>query len=150
MYRSAKNTNLNTIMKKIAFIAAAVFCSPVTFAQEAPATAPVVASASDVDVLADQMLAKIVEMVNVIETVEDRATADAAAEKINVIKEELKALTVKAESLGHIDESTEQVIAAKVMGVLFSLAPRIEACGAKMEDNDYFGSEALKSIINEF
>ena len=149
MYRLAITTNTIKIMKKIAFLAAAVFCSSVTFAQEAPVTAPVVAPASNAEVIVDQMLAKLVEMVDVLESVEDRATADAAAEKITAIKAEVEALTVQAEALGELDEATQQAIAGKMMGVLFSIAPRIEEAGARIEENAFYGSEALEAVINE-
>jgi hypothetical protein len=148
MFRSAITTNKYTNMKKIAFIAAAVFCSPVAFAQEAPVAATV-APAAEAEALVDAILGKLEDMVQVLESVNDRATADAAAEKIAAIKAEVEALTAQGEALGEPDEATQERIAAKAMTVIFTIAPRIEEAGARIEENDFYGSEALKNVINE-
>ncbi len=140
--------NTNTIMKKIAFLAAAVFCSPVAFAQEAPVAATV-APAADAEAVVDAILAKLEEMVVVLESVNDRATADAAAEKIAAIKAEVDDLTAQGEALGEPDEATQERIAQKAMTVIFTIAPRIEKAGSRIEEHDFYGSEALKNIINE-
>ena len=141
--------NRYTNMKKIAILAAAVFCSPVTFAQEAPVAATVVAPAADAEALVDTILGKLEEMVVVLESVNDRASADAAAEKINAIKVEVEALTAQGEALGEPDEETQERLAQKAMMVLFTIAPRIEEAGARIEENAFYGSEALEAVINE-
>lgn len=144
-----KTTNTNTIMKKIAFLAAAVFCSPVTFAQEAPAAVTVAPAAADAEALVDAILVKLEEMVVALESVNDLATADAAAAKIATIKAEVEELTAQGEAMGEPDEATQERLAQKAMTVLFSIAPRIEEAGARIEENNFYGSEALENIINE-
>ena len=144
-----KTTNTNTIMKKIAFLVAAVFCSPVTFAQEAPAAVTVAPAAADAEALVDAILVKLEEMVVALESVNDLATADAAAAKIATIKAEVEELTAQGEAMGEPDEATQERLAQKAMTVLFSIAPRIEEAGARIEENNFYGSEALENIINE-
>ena len=140
------SNNTNTIMKKIAFLAAAVFCNPVAFAQEAPVAATV-APAADAEAVADAILAKMEDVVVVLESVNDRATADAAAEKLAAIKAEVDALAGAA--LDKPDEATLERIEQKTMTVLLTLAPRLEEAGNRIEENDFYGSEALMNIINE-
>ena len=139
-------------MKKIAFIAA--LCSCLAVAQEAPvapeAVAPEAAVActpAEAEAMVDEVIAALTEVVEVLESVTDTASADAAVAKLEAVKVRMEAAQVKMESLGEPDEATQEKLAEKLLPALFMLAPRMEAAGQNILENDCYGSEALKACM---
>ncbi len=137
-------------MKKIAFFAAAALCSSMAMAQDVPATpvAPV-ASYAEAEAVVDEMIAVLTEVVDVLESVNDQATADAAAAKLTALKDRMMEVQLKAEAMGEPDEATQEKLAEKLLPAMFSLAPRMEAAGTNILENNCFGSAALEAIMNE-
>lgn len=142
-------------MKKIALFAAAALCSTVSFAQDAPAVAPeapVVAPAcspEDAEAMVDEVIAALTEVVEVLESIKDKDSADAAVAKLEALKTRSMEAQAKMEAMGELDEATQEKLAAKLLSVLFDLAPRMETAGQNIEENDYYGSESLKALLNE-
>lgn len=137
-------------MKKIAFFAAAALCSPLTIAQDAPVeTTEAVAACTpaEAEAMVDEVIATLTEVVEILESVQDTATADAAVAKLEAVKVRMEAAQVKMEALGEPDEATQEKLAAKLLPAVFSLAPRMEAAGARIMENDYYGSEAFKAAM---
>lgn len=142
-------------MKKIALFAAAALCSSVSFAQDAPAVAPeapvVVPACSpeDAEAMVDEVVAALTEVVEVLESIKDKDSADAAVAKLEAVKTRMDEAQVKMEAMGEPDEATQEKLAAKLLPALFTLAPRMEAAAQNIAENDCYGSEALKALMSE-
>lgn len=139
-------------MKKIAFFAAAALCSPLTIAQDAPVeTTEAVAACTpaEAEAILDEVIAALAEVVEILESVQDTATADAAVAKLEAVKVRMEAAQVKMDAMGEPDEATQEKLSAKLLPVLFDLAPRMEAAGVRIIENDCYGSEALKAAMEE-
>lgn len=89
------------------------------------------------------------EMLTAVESIKDKASADAAAVKLEDIKSRVLASQDSLEKISSLDEESQQKIAMKLLPAVFMLAPRMEKVTAALEENDFYGSEALKSIMEE-
>ncbi len=110
------------------------------------AVAAIPAVSNDHVSLAKALLAGLDEMIAVLDTVKDKASADAAAAKLTTIAEDLKATVAAGESLGDPDAATQAQLEA--------LKPELEArIGGLMEKlmpiamNNFYGSTALKTAL---
>ena len=135
-------------MKKIAILAAAVFCSPLAMAQ-APAEEVVVADSAQAINIIDKLLQKMDEIATVLESVTDTASAEVAATKITQIKADLDALSEEMEALGELPLETQQELENKLMEGVMMIAPRLEAAGSNLSDNDFYNCPALIQAISQ-
>ncbi len=143
------------IMKKTAILAAALFCCPVLPAQEeatpapAPAAAPAAApSAAELDALVEEVIAVMNNSLTILESVTDTASADAAAVKLVELAANLEATQAKLESVGEtLDEESQMMLLQKLFPVIMSVGPRMEAASARIVENDFYGSVALKAVL---
>ncbi len=143
-------------MRKIALISTvcALALTGVTVAQDAPAPAPAptpapapaVTVSPEAQKVADEMVAFLKDSMDIINSVTDKASADAAAEKLAALDASNKALEAKAKDL-----SKEQISAAmqahaeELMGIIFGGAMKMDA----LQKADYYGSAALKTIMEK-
>lgn len=136
-------------MKKIAFLAVAALCSPLSMAQEASVAAevPAVCTPAEAEAVLDEVIASLVEVVTVLESIQDKASADAAVEKLDAVKVRMEAAQAKMDALGEPDEETQAKLSEKLLPVLFDIAPRMEAAGTRIIENDCYGSEVLKAAM---
>ena len=137
-------------MKKIAFFAAAALCGSMAMAQDvsvAPEAAAV--SYAEAEAVLDEMIVVLTEVVEILESVNDQATADAAAAKLVALKDRAQQVQDKMAAMGERDAATEEKLSAKLMPALFMLAPRMEAAGMNIVENNFYGSTALEAILNE-
>lgn len=137
-------------MKKIAFFSAAALYSSMAMAQDVP-VAPEAAAVSyaEAEAVLDEMIVVLTEIVEILESVNDQATADAAAAKLVALKDRAQQVQDKMTAMGEPDAATQEKLAAKLMPALFMLAPRMEAAGMKITENNFYGSTALEAILNE-
>lgn len=135
-------------MKKIAFFAAAALCSPVAMAQDVAPVAPV-ASSVDAEAVVDEVIAVLTEVVETLESVNDQASADAAAAKLVALQERMVEVQAKMEAMGEPDEATQEKLAEKLLPALFGLMPRMEAAAMNIFENNCFGSAALEAAMSE-
>ena len=143
-------------MKKIAFFAAAALCGSMAMAQDVSVApvAPVAPEAeavsyAETEAVLDEMIVVLTEVVEVLESVNDQATADAAAAKLVALKDRAQQVQDKMAAMGELDDATEEKLSAKLMPVLFMLAPRMEAAGMNIVENNFYGSTALEAVLNE-
>lgn len=139
-------------MKKIAILAAALFCCPVLPAQEeatpAPAPAPAAAPAAELDSLIDEVVAAMNETLAILESVTDTASADAAAAQLVELSGKLEATQASLEAMSEtLDEEAQMMLLQKLFPVIMTVGPRMEAASARIMENDFYGSEALKAIL---
>lgn len=136
-------------MKKIAILAAALFCCPVLPAQEeatpAPAAAP---AAAELDALIDEIVAAMNETLSILESVTDTASADAAAAQLVELSGKLEATQASLEAMSEtLDEEAQMMLLQKLFPVIMTVGPRMEAASARIVENNFYGSEALKAVL---
>lgn len=135
-------------MKKIAFLAAAALCCPLAMAQEeAPVTPAVVCTPEAAEAMVDEVLAALNEAVEILESVQDQATAEAAVPRMEAVMQRMVKAQADMEALGEPDEATQEKLAQKLLPALFELAPRMEAAGQRIIENDFYGCEALENVL---
>ncbi len=137
-------------MKKFITIssACALAFAGLTHGQESsvPATAPTPAkqASAEAQKLTAEMLNCMQERMDIIASVKDKATADAAAPKLTALNAKEKAVL---EKLGKLSEDDQQLamqpnsdkLSAIIMTGIFALK--------SVEDNEYYGSAALKAVL---
>ncbi len=141
-----------TTMKKLAYLAAALVCCPLVLAQDAAAPAAPAATAvssDEAEAAVDSVIAAMNELLATLETIKDKASADAAAVKLEDIKARVLASQDSLDKISSMDEESQQKIAMKLLPAVFMLAPRMEKVTAALEENDFYGSEALKAVMEE-
>lgn len=133
---------------------AALLCCPLVSAQEPAApTAPAAPAAAatltpdEARAAADTVIAAMTELVAILESVTDKTSADAAVAKLEALKTRMEATQAKLEGMSGLDEAVQQEIGMKMLPALFMIAPRMEKVSEALEANDFYGSEALKGIL---
>ena len=138
-------------MKKIAILAAAVFCSPLAMSQEAaPAPAPAATvSQAELDAAINELVEMTTGIVEILESAKDKETADAVAAKLQDYRGRMEATQAKFEELSKsLTEEQQMLILQKIFPLAMSMGPRMEAVTKKLEETDCFGSEALKAVLS--
>ena len=146
------------VMKSIVTIssACALAFAGMASAQDAPALAPAaetpaapVAPAAEVSKeakeAADQMLALMKEMSATLSTVKDKATADAAAEKMAKINEKGEALSKSAQKVQAEMDAAMQARQAELLPIFMGMMTDMQ----RLQQADFFGSQALKDAMKQ-
>ncbi len=132
--------------KNLMFALAAACCTlgvPAHSQEAAPAA--VAPAASEHVQYMQGMIALVDEMSEVIDSVKDKASADAAAVRIPEIAKQLEELSKKGEALEEPSPEVAmqlQQLAGEVLGKFMSLAVKMEA----IKQADFYGSAALKEL----
>ena len=146
------------VMKSIVTIssACALAFAGMASAQDAPAPAPAaetpaapVAPAAEVSKeakeAADQMLALMKEMSATLSTVKDKATADAAAEKMAKINEKGEALSKSAQKVQAEMDAAMQARQAELLPIFMGMMTDMQ----RLQQADFYGSQALKDAMKQ-
>ena len=139
-------------MKKIAILAAAVFCSPLAMSKEtAPATPPAATvSQAELDAAINELVEMTTCIVEILESAKDKETADAVAAKLKDYRGRMEATQAKFEELSKsLTEEQQMLILQKIFPLAMSMGPRMEAVTKKLEETDCFGSEDLKAVLSD-
>lgn len=134
-------------MKNTALFAAAVLCSPLALAQDATAPAAT-AVTMDAETAMSELVGILEEFATILEGINDKASADAAAEKLVVLGEKLKAMQAQAENLPQADEATQMRIMNTYLPRLMGALGRLETAAQKLSANNGYDSEALLNALN--
>ena len=146
------------VMKSIVTIssACALAFAGMASAQDAPAPQPAaetpaapVAPAAEVSKeakeAADQMLALMKEMSATLSTVKDKATADAAAEKMAKINEKGEALSKSAQKVQAEMDAAMQARQAELLPIFMGMMTDMQ----RLQQADFYGSQALKDAMKQ-
>ena len=146
------------VMKSIVTIssACALAFAGMASAQDAPAPAPAaetpaapVAPAAEVSKeakeAADQMLALMKEMSATLSTVKDKASADAAAEKMAKINEKGEALSKSAQKVQAEMDAAMQARQAELLPIFMGMMTDMQ----RLQQADFYGSQALKDAMKQ-
>ena len=134
-------------MKNTALFAAAVLCSPLALAQDAPAPAAT-AVTMDAETAMSEMVSLLEEFATILEGINDKASADAAAEKLGELGNKLQAMQAQAENMPEPDEATQMRIMNTYLPRLMGALGRLEAAAQKLSTNNGYDSEALLNALN--
>ena len=148
------------VMKSIVTIssACALAFAGMASAQDAPAPAPAPAAetpaaptapaaevSKEAKEAADQMLALMKEMSATLITVKDKATADAAAEKMAKINEKGEALSKSAQKVQAEMDAAMQARQAELLPIFMGMMTDMQ----RLQQADFFGSQALKDAMKQ-
>jgi len=115
-------------------------------AAEPPAApvAPAAEVSKEAKEAADQMLALMKEMSATLSTVKDKATADAAAEKMAKINEKGEALSKSAQKVQAEMDAAMQARQAELLPIFMGMMTDMQ----RLQQADFYGSQALKDAMN--
>lgn len=140
--------NLFIMMKTHAIVAAVALFSPVAMAQTVADPASAVSSEVDkVEAAINELCELQVKIVEILETVKDKESADAAAEELFMVVGRIKELQHDAQKIRTCDAATQQRLLKKLLTVTFSIDARKKAVGKSLVQNEFYGSEDLKDAV---
>ncbi len=134
-------------MKTHAIIAAIALFSPVALAQEPAATVAEISEVGKVEAAINELCELQVKIVEVLETVKDKESADAAAEELFLIIARVQELQFDAQKIRTCDAATQKRLLQKLITVTVSIDARKKAVGKFLVQNHFFESEDLKSAV---
>lgn len=108
-------------------------------------TTPATEVSKEAKEAADQMLALMKDMSAALTTVKDKATADAAAEKIAKINERGEALAKSAEKVQNEMDAAMQARQAELLPIFMGMMTDMQ----RLQQAEFFGSEALKEAMKK-
>ena len=116
-------------------------------AAETPAApaAPAAEVSKEAKEAADQMLALMKEMSATLSTVKDKATADAAAEKMAKINEKGEALSKSAQKVQAEMDAAMQARQAELLPIFMGMMTDMQ----RLQQADFYGSQALKDAMKQ-
>jgi len=97
--------------------------------------------------IADRVMKQMDNMVTAIESVQDEASAKAAAEKLNKVADEFNKLATEIEGIGEPSEQTQQAIQKRFEKKEAELEKRMEAWQASLVDTDQATQQAIMEHV---
>lgn len=133
-------------MKTHAVIAAVALFSSVAPAQVNAPTASF-ASVDRVESAINELCELQVKIVEILETVKDKESADAAAEELFMVIARVQELQYDAQQIRTCDADTQQRLVKKLLEAAYAVDARKKAVGRFLVQNHFFNSEDLKSAV---
>lgn len=134
------------MIKKIAFIVAAVFCGSLVQNQACAGVVVTAARAAAEEQLAEN-LKNMEAFAAALESAKDKATADAAAAEITRVVANLNAIAAKGDLQSKLNRRDQQALAQMTVDGLQQITPRIKAEAARLQEQNFYGSEALQTVL---
>ena len=131
-------------MKKIALLALAVLCSPLAMANNSTAPLATPAQRQQAEVLAGEMISAIDEFATLLEGINSKATADAAADRLPVLKAKIEAIIRKGEALGEFEYPE---LEAEMQPIIEEIQARVLQAVQNLVDNQCYGSDKLVNAM---
>ncbi|MBR1997484.1 MAG: hypothetical protein IJ993_03635 [Akkermansia sp.] len=97
----------------------------------------------------DELCTLQVRIVEVLETVKDKETADAAAEELFFIIGRVHELRPDYKKLEHCDTQTRTRLTKKLLQESAAVGPRKKAAAQSLLKHDFYGSEDLKDALRQ-
>ena len=136
-------------MKKIALLALAVLCSPLAMANNSTAPIATPAQRQQAEVLANEILSAMDELATLLEGINSKETADAAADRLPVLKAKVEAGIRKGEAMG-IDEFEYPELEAEMQPIIEEIQARVLQALQNLVENQCYGSykliDAMKNL----
>ena len=145
MHTSLKSFVL-TLAASISFASAAGVGEIIPSLSDYPAEGVDVAK---VEAAFDELCTLQVRIVEVLETVKDKETADAAAEELFFIIGRVHELRPDYKKLEHCDTQTRTRLTKKLLQESAAVGPRKKAAAQSLLKHDFYGSEDLKDALRQ-
>lgn len=97
----------------------------------------------------DELCTIQVRIVELLESVKDRETADAAAEELFLIIGRVYELRPDYKKIDRCDADTRNRLVKKLLKVSVEIDPRKKAVAKSLMANDFYGSEDLKEALRQ-
>lgn len=127
-------------MKKIALLTIAALCSPLAMAYDSTVPVATPAQRQQAEVLAGEMISAIDEFATLLEGINSKATADAAADRLPVLKAKVEAIIRKGEALGEFEYPE---LEAEMQPIIEEIQARVLQAVQNLVDNQCYGSDKL-------
>lgn len=89
------------------------------------------------------------EITEALESVTDNASAEAAAERLQVVKLSAGDLQAKMDQISALDPAIQQKLLPLVLGTIVEHGQRVNAALESIKANDCYGSQALREMLEE-
>lgn len=89
------------------------------------------------------------EITEALESVTDNASAEAAAERLQVVKLSAGDLQAKMDQISALDPAIQQKLLPLVLGTIVEHSQRVNAALESIKANDCYGSQALREMLEE-
>lgn len=132
------------IMKKIILLTIAVLCSPLAMANNSTAPIATPAQRQQAEALVAEMLSAMDEIVTLLEGINSKATADAAADRLPVLIAKLEAIFRKGEAMGDFEYPE---LEAEMQPIIEELQARVLQAFQNLAVNQCYGSNKLVNAI---
>lgn len=132
------------IMKKIILLTIAVLCSPLAMANNSTAPIATPAQRQQAEALAVEMLATMDELATLLEGINSKETADAAADRLPVLKAKLEAIMRKGEAMGNFEYPE---LEAEMEPIVEELQARVLQAFQNLAENQCYGSYKLVNAL---
>ena len=86
---------------------------------------------------------------DVLDGVTDKSSADLAATALAPLKERAQAIQAATSGMENMDAATQEKVMNILLPLFSALSERMEKILQRLEANDYYGSDALKSFMLE-
>ena len=127
-------------MKKIALLTIAALCSPLAMAYGSTAPVATPAQRQQAEVLAVEMLSAMDEFATLLEGINSKETADAAADRLPVLKAKVEAIIRKGEALGEFEYPE---LEAEMQPIIEEIQARVLQAVQNLVGNQCYGSDKL-------
>ena len=151
VYSEAQRTDNFKMMKKIAIIACTACCGITAVQPQAGAEVAeaAVLPADEAELMVNEVIAILKEMATILESVQDKDSADAAAKQLEALEDRMEQCRHKLQEMPKLDKPTRDKLHQQLMTAVFLLAPRIQSAVARIKKNEYYGSAELRNIAHE-
>lgn len=136
-------------MMKYTLLISSVLLSPLCAAQSADVIEATADPTPDVVAMAEEMAEILTHTADVLDGVTDKSSADLAATALAPLKERAQAIQAATSGMENMDAATQEKVMNILLPLFSALSERMEKILQRLEANDYYGSEALKSFMLE-
>ncbi|MBE6435445.1 MAG: hypothetical protein E7030_04500 [Akkermansiaceae bacterium] len=97
----------------------------------------------------NEFVAFMNELTEALESVSDSASADAAAERLNILKLSAGQLQAKLDTISTLDPAIQQKLLPLVLGAVVEHGQRVSKVIESLQAADCYGSQALRECLAE-
>ncbi len=131
-------------MKKIILLTIAALCSPLAMADGSTAPVATPAQRQQAEAIAVEMLSAMDEFATLLEGINSKETADAAADRLPVLKAKVEAIMRKGEALGDFEYPE---LEAEMQPIVEELQARVLQAFQNLAENQCYGSYKLVNAL---
>lgn len=134
---------------KYALLICSVWLSPLCLAQSEDIMEPTAEQTPDVVTMAEEMAEILTHTADVLDEVTDKSSADLAATALAPLKERALAIQAATSGMENMDAATQEKVMNILLPLFSALSERMEKIMQRLEENDFYGSDDLKSFMKE-